>query len=213
MYASDNNGVLVENCGYQWPEWNAGHCWVMGNLQVMPDMTNLVPIITGKLYPYNRNYHIYKCPADTQCYLNNVLVTRYVDVKVRSYSISGQMNSGDNHINDVEFPNIKKESEIVCPPPSRALVFDDEAACTIDDGFLAELVFENEWANMPAARHDKGVTFSFADGHVEYWRWLDPRTVALANGAIISEGGSTTLCPHDWPRFAATWAASNLWSR
>ncbi|MHC4654869.1 MAG: hypothetical protein ACYS91_07600 [Planctomycetota bacterium] len=26
-------------------------------------------------------------------------------------------------------------------------------------------------------RHGDGTTFSFADGHVEYWKWEDPRTV------------------------------------
>jgi prepilin-type N-terminal cleavage/methylation domain-containing protein/prepilin-type processing-associated H-X9-DG protein len=212
MYSGDNKGVLTENNSFSSPEWAAGHTWVWGNLQVMPDMTNLDYIRRAKLYPYNQSAGIYKCPSDTQCYQNYELQTR-ITGKVRSYSMSGQMNGSPRQ---PEFPCNVKESDIVDPPPSRALVFDDEAACCIDDCYLAELVFSAEWGNMPAARHNNGVTLSFADGHAEYWKWRDPYTVALANGAIItdsSDGGcTTTRCPHDWPRFAAIYAATNFYS-
>ena len=29
-----------------------------------------------------------------------------------------------------------------------------------------------------SARHGNGTNFSFADGHSEYWKWKDPRTIS-----------------------------------
>ena len=33
-------------------------------------------------------------------------------------------------------------------------------------------------------RHDNGTSFSFADGHSEYWKWKDPRTVEYATMTV-----------------------------
>ena len=31
------------------------------------------------------------------------------------------------------------------------------------------------WLSLPADRHDQGCNISFADGHIEYWRWFAPK--------------------------------------
>jgi prepilin-type processing-associated H-X9-DG protein len=31
------------------------------------------------------------------------------------------------------------------------------------------------WWDMPADRHSRGANFSFADGHVEHWKWKAPK--------------------------------------
>jgi prepilin-type processing-associated H-X9-DG protein len=44
----------------------------------------------------------------------------------------------------------------------------------VDDGCFAMYPAGsgvNEWWNMPGARHNKGMTWTFADGHAEYIRW------------------------------------------
>ncbi len=54
--------------------------------------------------------------------------------------------------------------------PAEAIVFVDESQQTVDD-----CVFKlqwNNWGDSPAARHNRGCIFSFADGHVERWQWL-----------------------------------------
>src|SRR5262249_28754219 len=35
--------------------------------------------------------------------------------------------------------------------------------------------------NVPATRHNSGAVLSFADGHAEWWRWVDPWIVAAAS--------------------------------
>jgi len=38
-----------------------------------------------------------------------------------------------------------------------------------------------QWANTPNWRHGGGCNFSFADGHVEFWKWSNQeKTVELA---------------------------------
>ena len=159
MYADDNNGSLVKNAdGKNRDSWVGGWIdFVAGNT----DNTNLnllkSPI--GKLWPYNQSYGIYKCPADRTTAKfgpNGSLVFP----RTRSISMNGNMNG---------------------PSPSQAFVFIDERDLSIDDGFF--LVFldntigqKNQLANLPAIYHNNAAGLSFADGHSEIKRWIDPAT-------------------------------------
>ena len=31
------------------------------------------------------------------------------------------------------------------------------------------------WISIPADRHEQGCNLSFADGHIEYWKWYSPK--------------------------------------
>ena len=33
----------------------------------------------------------------------------------------------------------------------------------------------NNWISTPSDRHYQGCNISFADGHVEYWKWYSPK--------------------------------------
>jgi prepilin-type processing-associated H-X9-DG protein len=68
------------------------------------------------------------------------------------------------------YPMRLKTAQIVNPAPSAAIVFVDESQNTVDDGVFG--LTWTMWKNSPGARHSRGTTFSFADGHVEKWRWL-----------------------------------------
>ena len=53
-------------------------------------------------------------------------------------------------------------------------VFADENEFSVDDGdFYIDPAGsgQNRWWSLPGSRHNKGTTWSFADGHVEYWKW------------------------------------------
>ncbi|MCK7532254.1 MAG: hypothetical protein MZV63_15110 [Marinilabiliales bacterium] len=111
---------------------------------------------------------------------------------VRSCSISGQMNGGSSASatpgspitpivlagNPPDALAYAKVSGINRPPPSQAFVFVDEGI-TIDDGYFAVKVNSPEWQNYPSTRHGNVGTFSFADGHSESIRWLEPLTPQL----------------------------------
>jgi len=36
------------------------------------------------------------------------------------------------------------------------------------------------WISFPATRHNNAGALSFADGHAEVWRWLEPNTVRIS---------------------------------
>ena len=39
---------------------------------------------------------------------------------------------------------------------------------------------QERWWDQITARHGEGTNFSFADGHGEYWKWRDARTLEVA---------------------------------
>jgi prepilin-type processing-associated H-X9-DG protein len=78
-------------------------------------------------------------------------------------------------------PAWKKFSQIRHPVPSDLFVFIDENEDTILDGQFGNppvgvpYLAQNVWWDMPANRHNQGANLSFADGHVEHWKWKVPK--------------------------------------
>jgi len=57
------------------------------------------------------------------------------------------------------------------------IVFADEHADTIDDGWLfIDTVNRNTWNNVPANYHNRRGDFNFADGHAELHKWTSYKT-------------------------------------
>jgi len=177
MYAGDNNERLIRN-------WTAGlraaNCaWIVGDAASDSILLQTNNIRTGALFQYNNSMGIYKCPADR----TRIIGTQFP--RVRSYAVSSAMNwvnSGAICDDSLEAGiKIHKTSQILNPNPSQASVFldekadDDPAKNSIDNGTLGiwpRSVSVGFW-NVPGARHNKGCVISFADGHVETWRWRD----------------------------------------
>src|SRR5260221_3939105 len=168
MYVDDNQEKTPPNENTHDTE-DAGS-WILGKTTTDIDTSN---IEKGILFPYNRSVGIYKCPAD-----KSVIVRAGIQYpRNRSYSICNCMGKGGQ-----KFSDIRK------PPPVKAFVFIDEDERTIEDGnFGARAYPSNEWGNCPAKRHDRGCTLSFADGHVEYWKWTSPRPYFLPGAARQDE--------------------------
>ncbi|HEX3053714.1 MAG TPA: H-X9-DG-CTERM domain-containing protein [Aggregatilineaceae bacterium] len=78
----------------------------------------------------------------------------------------------------------RKHSAMHDPGPSTAFVFIDNHRDTMADGLFALsqpfTPYQWSWAHFPDARHQNGANLSFADGRVEYWRWLEPNSLKLA---------------------------------
>ena len=89
----------------------------------------------------------------------------------------------NNYLNDDPDPGDvncwHRYSDIRDPPPSRAAVFIDEHEGSIENArFLIRQPGMWSWGDHPATRHNRGCVLSFADGHCETWRWLEPTTLA-----------------------------------
>ena len=85
-----------------------------------------------------------------------------------------------------------KTSDFVDPGPSSTWVFIDEREDSINDGFWVTSMpgypdaATTRIIDYPASYHNGAGGISFADGHAEIKKWIDPRTVPALerNGTI-----------------------------
>ena len=94
----------------------------------------------------------------------------------------------------------RKETDIRSPGSSLASVLWDENEDSIDNGGLGIMAAGNwSWWNWPASRHNNGCVMSFADGHMEHWRWKDPWVLKFTG-----YGASTSSKDRDLARMQTT---------
>ncbi|MCX6925366.1 MAG: hypothetical protein NT154_19470 [Verrucomicrobia bacterium] len=80
-----------------------------------------------------------------------------------------------------------KLTQIQHPGPSGAFVFHDESLLTLPDGMWSQLLCGPvQWGDGVGARHSSGATFSFAEGHLEHWKWLGINSDLPGNAALKS---------------------------
>lgn len=164
LYSGDYNEKLVPN------NITTTNSWIPpGDVNALPGATNVTLIQRGLLYKYNESPGIYVCAAD-DFKINGKKVKR-----ARSFSMNGQMNSDVDWVNP-KYPIFRKTSDISSPDPSQALVLLDESTKTLEDTYFAIQVDNKIWQNDPSARHNKGANLTFADGHSEIYRWVEPDT-------------------------------------
>jgi prepilin-type N-terminal cleavage/methylation domain-containing protein/prepilin-type processing-associated H-X9-DG protein len=191
MYADDNNDKLPENRGGLTGSlsnvpgqlgWVAGWLCFNGG-QDFPvygeDNTNvslLVPGKFGSIGPYAKSHLIYKCPGDkTTVVLGGRSYSRVRSVSMNEYMGSPTYNQ--ESITLIQERWFHKMTEIIDPGPSKAWVLVDEHEDSIDDGVFVRRLFSPDWIlSLPASRHNAAGGLSFADGHAEIKKWLDPRT-------------------------------------
>ncbi|MDX1952057.1 MAG: hypothetical protein SFY81_07715, partial [Verrucomicrobiota bacterium] len=183
MYADDNEDHLALNKTAPGPldkrllgRRLSTNSWAAGNPREDRTTAN---IERGTLFPYLRSTEIYKCPQDSSRVAGGSGLPR-----VRSYSVNAYLG-GDNAGLD---PRVKTRlTELAQPGPDRVFVFIEEHEHSIwSSGFevLPRDKFtlsSGSWSSTPSDRHMQGANLSFADGHVEYWRWRSPKSDNLYN--------------------------------
>ena len=120
----------------------------------------------GILYPYCNDVDIFKCPTG-------------IRGEVLTYAIVDAMNGADS-IPGTKDLMIKRLNQI--RGPGARFVFIDEGKISPDSWTV--FYDQESWWDLPTVRHGDGTNFSFVDGHSDYWKWKDPRTVELAEGTI-----------------------------
>lgn len=177
MYLTDNNDKLPLNASSSSSSTadNSGS-WIGGDAQTDTSPTN---IEAGLLFQYNTSDKIYACPANTKVIKSSTLPpttapqTRTCSIDFAMNGVTGTpLNPPGTPYNGVT--PFTTYAGIVNPGTSKKVVFIDENEDSVGDGCFGihpKSSGQNTWWNLPASRHDKGCTFSFADGHVEYWKW------------------------------------------
>lgn len=154
-----------------------GASWCPGSARTATTTTN---IEKGLLFPYNQSVEIYHCPAD-DAQIEDKNGELLPQLRNRSYNMSQSVN-GFPEFNPVMrdyIPSFRKLTQIRNPGPEECLVFIDEHASTMFDAVFGMPTDyydgSRTWWDMPANRHSQGANLSFADGHVEHWRWKVPK--------------------------------------
>jgi prepilin-type N-terminal cleavage/methylation domain-containing protein/prepilin-type processing-associated H-X9-DG protein len=184
MYAHDNDDNLVPNNFVYYVTMGSTSTPIIGAngsswcRTVTTSDTNPINADSSLLYDYNRNPAIYHCPADTST------VTGRPDLlRNRSFNMSNSIDcTNDNHFT--------KETEI--RSPSVLFVFIDTDADEISDPTFGVTpvgsFWQNFWLDIPADRHNtRGCNLTFADGHVETWKWKTPKGGRIAGSHYTSD--------------------------
>jgi len=169
-YAQDNGELIVngrvgedKTCADDTVEQG----WVFG-VKTLDDASEeecIKQIEDGTLFPYIQDYKLYGCPTKSK--------EEYIN-----YSICDAMNGYWEFTWRTE--KLPDKSLLTIRHPDRRMVFADEAEDLSSESYTS-YYNQERWWDGPSARHSKGMTFSFADGHSEFWTWRDKRTVELAN--------------------------------
>jgi prepilin-type N-terminal cleavage/methylation domain-containing protein/prepilin-type processing-associated H-X9-DG protein len=186
IYPVDNNDRLVPH-GLNIPsppQPELGLWWAQGFMNHdggNSENTNTALLIDpqfAKLGPYSRDPAIYKCPADKSAVKvgKNRFVPRVRSISMNVYA-GGLSQCG---LFPIPVPwGPQKFADILSP--SQLFVFTDEHPDSLDFvSFWLEdkLTGSRAWGfgSCPGSLHSGAGTLSFADGHVELHKWLDPRT-------------------------------------
>jgi prepilin-type processing-associated H-X9-DG protein len=82
-----------------------------------------------------------------------------------------------------------KTSQMVIPTPAELLVISEEAPYSINDGVLAAVanLSNRRWVDFPSPLHNNGCVVSFADGHVEFHKWMGQslNSTTLPSAAVL----------------------------
>ena len=162
VYADDNDGKIVNGNTSTGGHNKDGTCWVYWPGRGASEQQRIDGITRGLLYPYCPNTRLYKCPTG-------------IRGEVVTYAIVDAMN-GYDAIPGAAGQIIKNRTQIR-RPGSRAVF--------LDEGRLSPASWtiwydQERWWDQITARHGDGTNFAFADGHSNYWKWKDPRTIEIA---------------------------------
>lgn len=182
MYADDNRDALVLNIGSIGDGGGPSsglQTWVSGWLDGTSSFDNLntnylvsseINGHYGMLGPYlKHDPTVFRCPSDQTTTLYGG--KRYN--RVRSVSMNSWMG-GTAYNSEYSYTVYKATSDINAP--SGRFVITDERPDSINDSWFPVEMATEGLIDFPGNYHSGGTWMSFADGHVDYHRWNDPRT-------------------------------------
>jgi len=172
MYVDDHGGKVPEN----YADSTTGVWRSSSNSWIGPSSAPFDPddsaIRHGAFFRigYVRSPPVFRCPADDSEVRDRAGKSAGLP-RTRSYAMNG------NFAGRPEEVQLVFDRENPTYDPAKVFVFVDEHEDSIDDAqFLTWPNPDDRWVNLPAGRHNQSGTLSFADGHVEHWKWKWPKT-------------------------------------
>jgi prepilin-type N-terminal cleavage/methylation domain-containing protein/prepilin-type processing-associated H-X9-DG protein len=162
MFADILNTTGTNNWWVRWPS---------GGAENSSDEDWQEAIRRGQLYPYCKEYKLYRCSNAPRRY-------------GLTYAIVDSMNGWAGR-NGAQYAYLVERNLLKIKRPTERIVFLDESPPT-SGSWGINCVVEG-WNDPVPKLHSKGTTFAFADGHSEFWKWKDPRTLQVSG---YSESGT-----------------------
>lgn len=177
VYASDNDGKIVSAmtgystyfnqlskdpllCPNPWVDWAGYPSETTDNKE-----RQIQAIKQGLLYPYVNTPKAYRCPTSKR-------------IELRCYSIPDFFGNEriNGHVTMGGLEALLTTLEI--KRPSERIIFLDEGYVTY--GGFTVYYDRAEWWDIPPTRHNNGITLGYADGHSDFFKWRDQRTIDLS---------------------------------
>jgi prepilin-type N-terminal cleavage/methylation domain-containing protein/prepilin-type processing-associated H-X9-DG protein len=152
-------------------DWAAPPCWPPSTVLTVAQKKDQVK--KGSFFRYTKDIRVYKCP-------------RANADEVRTYSVVDGMNvivlSGVG-----SGATLIKNRQQIRKPYERFVFIENGGLLGGTMGGWTVFVSQSMWWDLPSARHGDGTTFSFADGHSEYHKWLNATTLDDIKKDITSQ--------------------------
>ena len=173
LYSEDNDGKMMGGSTYSRdPSVRADWIYIPPELCTWADFDSNPltyeqrenTLKDGALWEYLGNVKSYKCPGDRKDYL-------------RSYCVSNPMN-GDIGWDNAPYM-ITKSTQINNPSSKLVFVEYDDPRIFRFGPFVC-MVETEQFVDMVSLWHNDKSNFAFADGHSEPHKWIDQRTIDIA---------------------------------
>jgi type II secretory pathway pseudopilin PulG len=224
-YAEDHNGLIVNGEAWSAdPHPSRGRPFLIGTQQWVPQPKSLTEadelMRTGALASYVGNAGVYHCPSRYRqpVFADSSGIWWPGTQWLSSYGIVSPMNcfpldvqaSFESGFTKLHGPSrirlyVMKLAELSPPGASLRMVFLDGGFPTWHPNggagadyriFRLNGVLGSDCMDVwVPIHHGNGACTSFADGHVQYWKWKDPRTVAYSQAWFDWCGGSAGVMP------------------
>ena len=177
MYAGDNRDWLVSN-GMAYPPSTNLPFWIQGVFYYPESNTNSAYMLDPRYALFANYLHttkIYLCPEDRP----TVVVSGITYPKIRSFALNaylGWVGEWDSRLS-TDYKVFKKYSELMYQMPNGVFTFMDVNPDSICWPYFGVHMAKDSFFNFPNSSHNRGGVVSFADGHAEYHKWRDPRTL------------------------------------
>src|SRR5437879_4168780 len=206
MYSLDNREVLLYATAFP-NSPQAPYSWVQGVIDINPanpsnwDINKDIAKSPMWQYPGNAP-GIWKCCADLSTIVPSSgpyagqsvprVRTMSMSIWVGGWPPTDSWIGTDANCSGPAWRVYSKFTDFVNPGPTRTWVLMDEREDKINYGnAFTDMIgypdVPNSWRfhfDFPASYHNRAGGFSFADGHAEIKRWLDPRTMPTVQDSV-----------------------------
>jgi prepilin-type N-terminal cleavage/methylation domain-containing protein len=173
MYTNDYNGKVPggETGASCWVNYTGISGWTGYNANLDACVRG---IKAGVLWPYTKSEKLYRCPTATR---NEGKTYSMPD----SYTMSASGRSSVAGIGGEPLSAFITNINNIKRPAERMAFWDEGVA---NPGTFSFFYSSPTWWDPVPIRHGDGTCMSCADGHAEYIKWKDPRTIKFGKDAL-----------------------------